>query len=129
MIRTLFVSTQELNKGARRPRRSPATQLKTIGVIGAGFMGASMPMSRRWPGSTSCCSTATRKAADKGKAHSAKLLNDQVSKGRASAASATRCWRASGRVWIHAIKDCELIVEAVFEDRQVRRRRSPRRRR
>ena len=40
MIRTLFVSMQELNKGARRPKGVPATKLKKIGVLGAGFMGA-----------------------------------------------------------------------------------------
>ena len=40
MIRSLFVSMQDLNKGARRPASVPATDLKKIGVIGAGFMGA-----------------------------------------------------------------------------------------
>src|SRR5262245_25494205 len=40
MIRSLFVSMQELNKGARRPKDVPATKLKKIGVVGAGFMGA-----------------------------------------------------------------------------------------
>ena len=40
MIRTLFVSMQALNKGARRPPNEPATSIKRIGVIGAGFMGS-----------------------------------------------------------------------------------------
>ena len=40
MIRSLFVSLQELNKGARRPAGVPETKFKKIGVIGAGFMGA-----------------------------------------------------------------------------------------
>ena len=40
MIRSLFVSMQELNKGARRPAGVPPTELKKIGIIGAGFMGA-----------------------------------------------------------------------------------------
>ena len=40
MIRSLFVSMQELNKGARRPADVPPTKLKKIGIIGAGFMGA-----------------------------------------------------------------------------------------
>src|ERR687889_720949 len=40
MIRTLFVSMQELNKGARRPQGMPASNLKKVGVVGAGFMGA-----------------------------------------------------------------------------------------
>ena len=40
MIRSLFVSMQELNKGARRPASEPPSSLKKIGVVGAGFMGA-----------------------------------------------------------------------------------------
>src|SRR6202451_4440422 len=39
MIRTLFVSMGELNKGARRPANMPAKTIKKIGVLGAGFMG------------------------------------------------------------------------------------------
>ena len=40
MIRSLFISMGELNKGARRPKDVPATALKKVGVLGAGFMGA-----------------------------------------------------------------------------------------
>jgi 3-hydroxyacyl-CoA dehydrogenase/enoyl-CoA hydratase/3-hydroxybutyryl-CoA epimerase len=40
MIRSLFVSLQELNKGARRPDGVKPTKFKKIGVVGAGFMGA-----------------------------------------------------------------------------------------
>ena len=40
MIRSLFVSMQELNKGARRPANIPPKKLKKVGIIGAGFMGA-----------------------------------------------------------------------------------------
>ena len=43
MIRTLFVSMGELNKGARRPKGVEATNLRKVGVVGAGFMGAASP--------------------------------------------------------------------------------------
>ena len=36
MIRSLFLSMQELNKGARRPANVPPTKVKKIAVIGAG---------------------------------------------------------------------------------------------
>src|ERR1700744_5424661 len=42
MIRSLFLSMQELNKGARRPQNVPPTKVKRLAVIGAGFMGASV---------------------------------------------------------------------------------------
>ena len=40
MIRSLFLSMGELNKGARRPANVPATNLRKVGVLGAGLMGA-----------------------------------------------------------------------------------------
>ncbi len=40
MIRSLFVSMQELSKGARRPASVPAAPIKKVGILGAGFMGA-----------------------------------------------------------------------------------------
>jgi 3-hydroxyacyl-CoA dehydrogenase/enoyl-CoA hydratase/3-hydroxybutyryl-CoA epimerase len=40
MIRSLFVSLQELNKGARRPASVPPVKIKKLGILGAGFMGA-----------------------------------------------------------------------------------------
>ena len=40
MIRSLFLSMGELNKGARRPANVPPTNLRKVGVLGAGLMGA-----------------------------------------------------------------------------------------
>src|SRR5208337_3042581 len=40
MIRSLFISMGELNKGARRPADVPARPIKKVGILGAGFMGA-----------------------------------------------------------------------------------------
>ncbi|MDE2014351.1 MAG: enoyl-CoA hydratase/isomerase family protein, partial [Alphaproteobacteria bacterium] len=39
MIRTLFLSMQDLGKGARRPANEGKTEVKTLGVLGAGVMG------------------------------------------------------------------------------------------
>ena len=55
MIRTLFVSMQELNKGARRPADVPATSSRKSACVGAGFMGAGIALRERArPASTSC---------------------------------------------------------------------------
>ena len=35
-LRSLFVSLQELNKGARRPEGVPETKFKKIGILGGG---------------------------------------------------------------------------------------------
>ena len=54
MIRTLFVSMQEINKGARRPAAVPASKLKRVGIVGAGFMGAGIGYVTARPGSRWC---------------------------------------------------------------------------
>src|SRR5262245_32520516 len=74
MIRTLFVSMQDLNKGARRPKDVPASKLKTIGVIGAGFMGAGIAYVTALAGLNVVLIDRDQEAAEKGKGHSAKLM-------------------------------------------------------
>src|SRR5215467_9853359 len=86
MMRTLFVSLQEINKGARRPAAVPAAKLKRVGIIGAGFMGASIGYVTAGAGMEVVLIDRDQESADKGKAVSQKLISDQVNKGRASAA-------------------------------------------
>src|SRR5215470_9537692 len=78
MIRTLFVSLQELNKGARRPRSVPASQLKTIGIIGAGFMGAGIAYVTAMAGLNVVLIDRDQEAADKGKAHLEKQTSEMA---------------------------------------------------
>jgi 3-hydroxyacyl-CoA dehydrogenase/enoyl-CoA hydratase/3-hydroxybutyryl-CoA epimerase len=121
MIRTLFVSMQELNKGARRPKNVPATKLKTIGVIGAGFMGAGIAYVTALAGLNVVLIDRDQEAADKGKAHSAKLMTEQVNKGRATSAERDALLtHITPTPDYRALKDCDFVVEAVFEDRTVK---------
>ncbi len=68
MIRTLFVSMQELNKGARRPAGVPPTSLKKIGIVGAGFMGAGIAQVSAAAGLAVVLIDRDQETADKGKA-------------------------------------------------------------
>ena len=82
MIRTLFVSMQDLNKGARRPANEPPTSLKKIGVVGAGFMGAGIAQVTAAAGLQVALIDRDQETADKGKAGLHKALSDRVMKGR-----------------------------------------------
>jgi 3-hydroxyacyl-CoA dehydrogenase/enoyl-CoA hydratase/3-hydroxybutyryl-CoA epimerase len=121
MIRTLFVSMQDLNKGARRPANVPATKLKKVGIVGAGFMGAGIAYVAALAGLDVVLIDRDQEAAEKGKAHSQKLMTDQVNKGRASAADreALLARIAPGADYA-ALAGCDLVIEAVFEDRKVK---------
>jgi 3-hydroxyacyl-CoA dehydrogenase / enoyl-CoA hydratase / 3-hydroxybutyryl-CoA epimerase len=121
MIRTLFVSLQELNKGARRPAGVPPTSLKKIGVVNAGFMGAGIAQVSAAAGLQVVLIDRDQETADKGKAALHKALSDRVMKGRMKGAErdALLAQIAPGADY-GALKDCELVIEAVFEDRKIK---------
>ena len=121
MIRSLFVSLTALNKGARRPALPP-TRLKSIGVLGAGFMGAGIAYVSASAGLDVVLIDRDMTAAEKGKAHAAKLLGDQVAKGRMKAAERDETLaRIRPGTDYAALAGCDLVIEAVFEDRDIKR--------
>ncbi len=121
MIRTLFVSMGELNKGARRPANVPATKLKKVGIIGAGFMGAGIAYVSAQAGLDVVLIDRDQEAADKGKALSHKLMTEQINRGRANAAARDALLaRITATPDYNALKGCDLVIEAVFEDRKVK---------
>jgi len=121
MIRTLFVSMQELNKGARRPAGVPPTSLKKIGVVGAGFMGAGIAQVSAAAGLQVVLIDRDQETADKGKAALHKALSDRVMKGRMKGAERDSLLeKITASADYGALKDCDLVIEAVFEDRKVK---------
>ena len=121
MIRSLFVSMQELNKGARRPASVPPTQIKKVGIIGAGFMGAGIASVSAQSGIDVILIDRDQESADKGKALIQKSLTDQVNKGRATAAQRDAVLgKITATADYGALKGVDLVIEAVFEDRKVK---------
>jgi len=121
MIRSLFLSKGELDKGARRPASEPATNLKKIGVLGAGFMGAGVAYVSAAAGLEVVLIDRDQESADKGKAYSEKIISGQIAKGRAKSADREALLaRIQATPDYEALKGCDLIVEAVFEDRAVK---------
>jgi 3-hydroxyacyl-CoA dehydrogenase / enoyl-CoA hydratase / 3-hydroxybutyryl-CoA epimerase len=121
MIRSLFISLQEINKGARRPPEVPRKTFKKIGVLGAGFMGASIAYVSALAGLDVVLVDRDPETAEKGKQHSQKLMADQVERGRASAAERDALLaRIEPTADYVALKDCDLVIEAVFEDRNIK---------
>ena len=121
MIRSLFVSLGELNKGARRPPGIAPHKFNKVGVIGAGFMGAGIAYASAQAGIEVVLIDRDQESAERGKAYSHKLVTDQINRGRAKVAD-----RDALLARIHAGADyaalagCDLVIEAVFEDRKVK---------
>jgi 3-hydroxyacyl-CoA dehydrogenase / enoyl-CoA hydratase / 3-hydroxybutyryl-CoA epimerase len=121
MIRSLFLSMGELNKGARRPANIPPTTLKKIGVLGAGLMGGGIAYVSALAGLNVVLIDRDQESADKGKAYSDKLMSSQIAKGRAKTADKEALLaRITPTADYGELKGCDLIIEAVFEDRAVK---------
>jgi 3-hydroxyacyl-CoA dehydrogenase/enoyl-CoA hydratase/3-hydroxybutyryl-CoA epimerase len=121
MIRSLFLSKTELEKGAHRPADVPPTNLKKIGVLGAGFMGAGVAYVSALNGLDVVLIDRDQESADKGKAAIDKLISGSVAKGRATAADKQALLaRVVATADYAALAGCDLIVEAVFEDRAIK---------
>jgi 3-hydroxyacyl-CoA dehydrogenase/enoyl-CoA hydratase/3-hydroxybutyryl-CoA epimerase len=120
MIRSLFINKEALEKGANRPAVGDEKVAK-VGILGAGMMGAGIAHVSANAGIEVVLIDATQAAADRGKAHSADLLDKGMKRG---AVTAEQKAAVLGR--IHATTDyaalagCDLIVEAVFEDPAVK---------
>src|SRR4249919_620646 len=121
MIRSLFLSMQELNKGARRPQNVPPTKIKKVAVIGAGFMGASVGYVSARAGIDVVLIDRDQASADKGKGHAQTVIDDLIKKGRAKESDRDAVMsRISATADYSVLKDCDLVIEAVFEDRKVK---------
>jgi 3-hydroxyacyl-CoA dehydrogenase / enoyl-CoA hydratase / 3-hydroxybutyryl-CoA epimerase len=121
MIRSLFVSLQELNKGARRPKNIETEKLSKIGVLGAGFMGASIAYVTAKSGIPVVLIDRDQEAANKGKAISDDLITKDMQKGRASQDDKDALLSLITPSADYAeLEGCDLVIEAVFEDRDVK---------
>jgi 3-hydroxyacyl-CoA dehydrogenase/enoyl-CoA hydratase/3-hydroxybutyryl-CoA epimerase len=122
MVRSLFISLQALNKGARRPEGVKPTKFKKIGVIGAGFMGAGIAYVTAKAGIPVVLIDRDQEAADKGKAHSAGILDGLIKKGRSTADEKDAILSLiTATPDYSALDGADLVVEAVFEDSAIKK--------
>src|ERR1700709_2397127 len=106
-IRSLFLSMQELNKGARRPPDVPSTKVKKLAIIGAGFMGASVGYVSARAGVQVGLRHRHQEGADKGKGHASTVIDDLIKKGRLNEAYRhTILGRCSATADYNVLKDC-----------------------
>jgi 3-hydroxyacyl-CoA dehydrogenase/enoyl-CoA hydratase/3-hydroxybutyryl-CoA epimerase len=121
MIRSLFISKGELDKGARRPAAQPKRPVRKLGVLGAGFMGAGIAYVSAKAGMEVVLLDRDMAAAEKGKAHSEGLTAKEVQRGRSTAAESEALLARIRPTADYAdLAGCDLVIEAVFEDRAVK---------
>ncbi len=121
MIRSLFFGMQDANKLASRPAGISPQKFSKIGMLGAGMMGAGIAMSTAMAGMAVVLLDTTQHAAEMGKDYARKQWGRQVAKGRlAQEAMDSMLARIHPTVDYADLKGCELIIEAVFEKREIK---------
>ncbi|MBX7248937.1 MAG: enoyl-CoA hydratase/isomerase family protein [Caulobacteraceae bacterium] len=121
MIRSLFLSKQELDKGALRPASVPPSDPKKVAVLGAGMMGAGIAYVQVMAGIETVLIDVSQEAADKGKAHVEELLRKRLSRGQMTQEKFDKTLGLCLATTDYAhVKGCDLVVEAVFENRDIK---------
>ncbi len=121
MIRTLFVNKGAAEKGARRPVAYAPRPVRTLCVLGAGMMGAGIAYVSARAGMTVHLLDTTLERASKGKSYGAALIAKEVERGRMrEAEGAEALARIQPTVHYEALAGCDLVIEAVFEDRAIK---------
>ncbi|WP_423210418.1 3-hydroxyacyl-CoA dehydrogenase NAD-binding domain-containing protein [Paracoccus yeei] len=120
MIRSLFINKEALEKGANRPE-APDQRVRKLGILGAGMMGAGIACVSAMAGIEVVLIDAAQDAADRGKAHSADLLDKAISRRKATEEKKAEVLaRITATTDYAALAGCDLVVEAVFEDPKVK---------
>ncbi len=121
-VRTLFLHKGEIDKLVRRPKGIPAASYNRIGVIGAGLMGAGLAHSAAAAGIEVVLIDATPAQAEAAKVRLSQDFAKRIAKGRMAQDKAEALLaRIHPAGDYAALKDCKLVIEAVFEDVAVKR--------
>ena len=117
MIRTGFMELQKAKKGIARPKTEPKYEIKKLGILGAGMMGAGIAYVSAKAGMDVVLKDVSQEGADKGKAYSKAILDKAISKNRSSPEKAEALLsKIEATADPASMKDCDLVIEAVFED-------------
>lgn len=118
MINTFFFQHNAIKRGADRPSQVPPTEVRKLGIIGAGQMGAGIALAAARAGIEVILKDVTLENAEKGKAYAERKCNGNKRLSRDQAAVIV------GRILatedIADMAGCDLVIEAVFEDRELK---------
>ena len=120
MIRSLFINKEALEKGANRPDVADQ-RVKKVGVLGAGMMGAGISLVSAMAGIEVVLIDRDQAAADKGKEYTTAYMDKGIARKKATPEKKEAVLGLiNATTDLEALKDCDLIVEAVFEDVDVK---------
>ena len=121
MMRSLFVNKGAADKLMRRPKGIEKSKVSKLGILGAGMMGAGIAYVSAKAGIEVVLLDADIEGAEKGKAYSAGLLDKAIQRGYSTQAKKDALLALIHPIVGYAdLKGCDLIIEAVFENREIK---------
>ena len=121
MIGTLWYQLNAIKKGQSRPKDVPAGKVKKLGILGAGMMGAGIAYVSAKVGIDVVLLDATQENAEKGKAYSQSLLDKALSRSKTTQEKRDALLaRILPTTRYEDLQGCDLVIEAVFEDRAIK---------
>ncbi len=121
MMRSLFLNKEALDKGAVRPRDVPDQRVRKVGVLGAGMMGAGITLVSALAGIEVVLIDRDQESADRGKSYSETYMDKGIARKKATPEKKqTVLGLINATTDLEALKGCDLIIEAVFEDMDVK---------
>ncbi len=121
MITAFFFNLNAIKSGASRPKDIAPWKAKKVGILGAGMMGAGIAYANATRGIPCVLRDVTQDKADFGKAYTQKLTDKRVQRGGMSKEDqAVILDRIAATDKIDALDGCDLIIEAVFENRDLK---------
>jgi 3-hydroxyacyl-CoA dehydrogenase / enoyl-CoA hydratase / 3-hydroxybutyryl-CoA epimerase len=121
MISTFFFQMNEVKSGKSRPAIAEKFKVKKVGILGAGMMGAGIAWACASKGIACVLTDTSAEKAQAGKDYSSKLLAKRMEKGRITPEKAQAMLDLiTPSADLASTADCDLIVEAVFENQQLK---------
>jgi 3-hydroxyacyl-CoA dehydrogenase len=120
--RHVFFAERQVWKIADVPDDTPTLPVKKVGIIGAGTMGGGIAMNFLNAGLSVTIVETAQSALDRGLGVIRKNYENTAKKGRMSAADVeTRMGLLKPTLDLSGLADCDLIIEAVFEDMAIKK--------
>jgi 3-hydroxybutyryl-CoA dehydrogenase len=92
-------------------------EIKTVGVLGCGLMGAGIAQVAASSGHRTIVGEVNQKVLDRGLARIGKFLDDGIARGKVTEDERERTLgNLTGTTEFSAMKDCDLVIEAITEN-------------
>jgi 3-hydroxyacyl-CoA dehydrogenase/enoyl-CoA hydratase/3-hydroxybutyryl-CoA epimerase len=121
LINTLWFEQNAIKAGKNRPRVGSKASFSKVGVLGAGMMGAGIAYVCASKGIGVVLKDISLEGAEKGKDYARKILQKLIEKGRKTPEQAEQILTLiQTTATVGDLAPCELVIEAVFEDRDLK---------